>query len=273
MTTFLKAFISRMGGKKLLAERIVNVMPEHKTYVECFVGAGSVFLYKPLAPINVISDIDPFITDLYTDLISFDNLDFMEATAEDCTRERFFEMTGKAEFASAQERFRTRMLVNQLSYAGKNKCYGYDNKEKQTKRIPKFRDLKRYFTEYKDKFKHSIILNDDYRNIISHYDNEDTLIYLDPPYSNCRSSWGYKDRPSREQLKDTLKTIKGKFIMSYDNEKDNKTYFENEGFYVYNIQTKYSTKIGADGRNLMQEELLITNYPIENATERLKYVK
>ena len=269
--TKLKAFISRMGGKKLLADRIVSVMPPHETYIECFVGAGSVFLNKELASKNIISDIDPFITDLYTDLVFVDNLDFLNATAEDCTRERFFEMRDQTEFKDAKERFKNRMLVNQLSYAGKNHCYGYDDKVNQTKRIPKFRDIKRYFQGYKEKFSNATILNEDYRKVIETYDNENAFVYLDPPYSNLRSSWGYKSKPSREELCATLKKIKGKFIMSYDNEKDNKEYFENEGFFVYEIETKYSTKVGADGRNIMQKELLISNYPID--ATKLAYVK
>jgi DNA adenine methylase len=46
------------GGKSYLARRIVELMPEHETYVEPFVGGGSVLLNKPKANREVASDID-----------------------------------------------------------------------------------------------------------------------------------------------------------------------------------------------------------------------
>ena len=39
----LKTLISRCGGKSLLADRIISIMPEHNIYIEPFVGGGSIY--------------------------------------------------------------------------------------------------------------------------------------------------------------------------------------------------------------------------------------
>jgi len=56
------------GGKSKLKKRIIAEIPPHKTYVEPFVGGGSVFFAKPLAEKNVINDLDKNLINFYKDL-------------------------------------------------------------------------------------------------------------------------------------------------------------------------------------------------------------
>ena len=52
----LQPIFSRVGGKTKLSKRIIEMMPEHETYIEPFVGGGSIFFRKPLVKNNVIND-------------------------------------------------------------------------------------------------------------------------------------------------------------------------------------------------------------------------
>ena len=122
--------------------------------------------------------------------------------------------------------------------------------------------LKKDFALYKYKFDNTIILNKDYKDVIKTYDIEEALIYLDPPYSKGSKSWNYKDNPLMEDIKNTLLTIKGKFIMSYDYAEDIVKEFEKD-FNVYEIETQYSTRKCED-RCKKVKEILITNFIIDN---------
>jgi DNA adenine methylase len=46
------------GGKQLLAQRLIALMPEHRHYVEPFAGSLSVLLAKPRAQMETVNDLD-----------------------------------------------------------------------------------------------------------------------------------------------------------------------------------------------------------------------
>ncbi len=46
------------GGKTSVAERIVDLLPPHRHYVEPFAGGLSVLLAKPRAQFETVNDLD-----------------------------------------------------------------------------------------------------------------------------------------------------------------------------------------------------------------------
>lgn len=46
------------GGKQLMAQRLIALMPEHRHYVEPFAGSLSVLLAKPRAQMETVNDLD-----------------------------------------------------------------------------------------------------------------------------------------------------------------------------------------------------------------------
>jgi DNA adenine methylase len=53
------------GGKFRLAPWIIEHMPPHRSYVEPFAGAGSVFFQKPRSPCEVLNELDGNIVNVY----------------------------------------------------------------------------------------------------------------------------------------------------------------------------------------------------------------
>lgn len=54
----LAPFMKYVGGKRWLARRIIEQLPEHVCYVEPFGGMGAVLLAKPRSKVEVWNDID-----------------------------------------------------------------------------------------------------------------------------------------------------------------------------------------------------------------------
>ena len=61
----MKTPLTYYGGKQQLASRIIRLIPEHRIYVEPFLGGGAVFWSKEPSPIEVINDANGEIVNFY----------------------------------------------------------------------------------------------------------------------------------------------------------------------------------------------------------------
>lgn len=53
------------GGKAGMAQRIIDLMPEHRVYMEPFFGSGAVFFAKPPARFEIINDLNRNVTTFF----------------------------------------------------------------------------------------------------------------------------------------------------------------------------------------------------------------
>jgi DNA adenine methylase len=242
-----KPIIWRIGGKYLLKheviKHIIDAIP-FKTYIELFVGGGSVFFYKPLSEVNVINDLDPFVYNTYKSALKIKNYNF-PYTEKDNNKETFIKILNKK-----NKTFYDYEYLNKISYRGNNIDYGG--------RFPQFKYLTTHFQDYKYKLERTTILNKDFREVIKKYNKKDSLFYLDPPYSQQKKSWGYITTPSNIDILNAVNKIKGKFILSYDYSLENMKLFKDYNIYIVNI--KYASTSIKDEKIKNTKELIICNF-------------
>jgi len=204
----LKQAFGSPGGKSAVAEKIVELIPPHRIYVEPFAGGAAVFFNKPKAEVNVLNDKDPEIAFAYK-FIQNINEEKIEKLKQFklIGSESLFKSLLNLKPKNDVERFYRFMYLTRFSYNNKRKHFSASDIGKKLN-IDKFLKLK-------DKLKDVKIYNKNYREIIKEFDSKDTLFYIDPPYLNWGKSEFKFDLESWKELIETLKGIKGKFILSF----------------------------------------------------------
>ena len=207
----LRPMIARAGGKSKLKNRIINMMPKHSTYVEPFVGGGAIFLSKPSAKINVLNDKDKELIKVYN---KFKNGDGFNKCVIKPSKSRFNNILNKKNKSACDFAY-----INKLSFGSKGgtykktKCSTCSTRNRNDVGITY---QKKHQIDYKQKLKNAKIFNSDFRKIMQKYDSKETLHYLDPPY--VKNGEIYTEHGvTPKEVCDTVKKMKGKVILSYDN--------------------------------------------------------
>lgn len=114
----------------------------------------------------------------------------------------------------------------------------------------------------------------DFQKHIEKYDSKQTLFYADPPYYNHEGDYFRGNEhfglSGHQRLADTLKSIDGKFILSYyDFEGLDKLYPKDKFYWKIKEFTKATTSIKKSDGSKKGAEILIMNYqPEEKQIER-----
>ena len=140
---------------------------------------------------------------------------------------------------------------NYMDYKGKYRC-------KVLIFMDKLRDKK--FREHFDKI--TFVENMDFQEVISKYDSDKTYFYVDPPYWKTENYYSNHDfdRNDHERLALSLKSMKGKFSLSYYDFPLLSRWFSKLD-YVWEMKEFAKAAAAKSGtKQNMGEELLIMNY-------------
>ena len=248
-----------IGGKSLMAKRLIELFPPHRCYVEVFGGAGWVLFKKPYSIPNyreVYNDINGELVNMFRAIRENPDGFCREMHLLLISREVFNEFLEKnpVKLSEIQRAVRLFFLVK-ASFAGRQKhfqirtegCVG-----------PNLTTIKKTASEAHKRLRNVLIENMDFRRLIPTYDRVYTLFYLDPPYWKWKGYDYNFEKQDYLDLRDVLRKIKGKFILSLD-----ASQFIRGTFSEYNqreVITRYSCGKDPRSRGIDRTELVITNF-------------
>ncbi|AMJ41006.1 DNA adenine methylase [Anaerotignum propionicum] len=253
----MDSFIAWVGGKKLLRKEIVNRFPEDgfKKYVEVFGGAGWVLFYRDKhAEKEVYNDINSELVNL------FKNVKFHpEAVAKELeftlsAREVFeqYKMADVSQMTEIQRAARYLYLIK-LSYGATVRSFGCRARETVDLDV---------LHKVKKRLDGVLIENKSFAKLIPSQDREGTLFYCDPPYHNTEKYYDTGEDVFNEEmhilLRDTLKGIKGKFILSYNDDEFIRELYKD--FVIEEVERSNNLKLVMGDGDARYKELIIKNF-------------
>lgn len=260
---YLNSFISWIGGKKSSRDIIIPRFPMfYEKYIEVFGGGGWILFGKP--PGNdheIFNDANSNISNLFYcvrehsgELI--EKLRYVLNCREDFERIKHI-INEKAEIGDIQRAANFYQLIR-YSYA--SGCDSYGGKpHSMWSNFPLIEQASRRLQKV-------IIENKDFEKLISAQDSEMSFFYCDPPYFSTESYYnnvGFTGA-DHERLRDTLKKISGKFLLSYNDCPAIRELYQ--GYEMYSYERLNNIRQRFDGGSMFNE-LLIANYDLN---ERLK---
>lgn len=210
-----------VGGKTRLVNWIIEQLPEHTTYVEPFGGSASVLLNKPRSRIEVYNDLDRDVAQFFE--IARKRPDELAGWVRRTPYSEELHSEWASAFYSGERpddpvaRAGRFLFLRYTQYAGKYE--GPSGFKRDTARI-RVGDSAVWPTVPKriDKVCRRLqgvsIQDRHFREVIEHYDGEDTVFYCDPPYLNKEGSYLVDDF-EHDELADVLADIDGHALVSY----------------------------------------------------------
>lgn len=255
--------IKWVGGKRILRKDIIPLIPKCDCYVEVFGGAGWVLFGKESKDhkVEVYNDINSEVTNFFkvvrNDYDEFEKyFNYMLVSREEFEKLKFQDVS---KLTDMQKAFRFWYMLK-YSYGGRKNTlsdysFGYSTQRKAPLPIKQKELIDKCYERLQGVF----IENLSYEILIKKYDNANTIFFLDPPYLCKGKFYGENefDKEKHIQLKNLLSTIKGKWILTVNDDE-----FFRELYKEFNIQdTEVNYSSGnATGGSGKRKELIITNY-------------
>lgn len=252
----MNSFISWIGGKKLLRNKILSEFPEKssfKRYIEVFGGAGWVlFSSDKHAKTEVYNDVNGNLVNLFRCVKYHPEALQKELEFTLMSREQFFDAKEQMEIrglTDIQRAARFYILIKE-SFGSCMRTFAVCSKN--------IKSAIDYISKVSKRLDTVVIENQDFERILKTYDRKDSLFYLDPPYYEAEKY--YPDRFMQEdhmRLKESLSKVEGKFILSYNDDEYVRELYKN-----YNIVEieRISNMVKNEQRKPRYRELLIKNY-------------
>lgn len=243
----MNSFISWIGGKKLLRNKIIEQFPEeYDRYVEVFGGAGWVLFAKEKKGIEVYNDINSDLVNLYKCVKYHPEALQKELDGILMSRELFqdaiWETRGLTDIQKAVRFF----VAIKESFGSKMETFGLRPKDMKASV-----DFLKIASE---RLNTVVIENRDFDKLIQSYDRSSTLFYLDPPYYKTERYYqgGFKTE-DHKRLREALRNIRGKFILSYNDCLEIRELYQ--GYEIIEVDRNNNLATGK-----RYKELIIKNY-------------
>jgi len=245
------------AGKKRLADRLVALLPAHKTYVEPFAGSAAVLFAKDPADTEVINDADPEIAQAFR-LIKrltrkqIEQLQGMKWTGDEATFKRLIDASPTDDVGKLH-RF---LYLTHFSYGKlRGKSFNPGSHGVPARTVDRIE-------AFAPRLKNVRIYGGDYATVVKKYDGPDTVFFFDPPYLGYNVDVGEGDFDEERFFK-VLKSLKGKFLLTYGVRGKLPALVKDAGFAIRRIRTPRSIRSmrGVGGSSVLTQ-LVVANYEL-----------
>ena len=260
----MRSPIKWVGGKSKSIKYLLPLIPSHEGYVEVFGGAGWLLFAKSPSKWEVINDLDENLSNFWIVLKEKEN-EFIDSFK--------YEVISRSIFNKYKEIYKNKTYINNIDKAhilyyllkagtGASLPDGGGCGFGKSKGVSRLRldKLPNDIVQAHNRLLNVTIECQDFRDIMSYYDAENTFFYLDPPYRDTsRSSYPVGKFTDKDyyDLSNLCKNLKGKFLLSINDDDFIKNLFSD--FNIRHINIPYSGSNQKKGRK-NYPELIITNY-------------
>lgn len=209
----IKITYKQYGGKSSIAKWIVSHFPEHKIYLEPFCGSCSVLFSKPKSFIEIVNDLDNRIINMFNQMrerpeqlaallwaTPYSSANWRDASVSD----------------DALEDARLLLAQGVQFYCGNGNTSTWAIDKCIAKHKPKPEVWADWFSRILPaaaRLRSVQILHEDAINAIKRvYQQDETLIYVDPPYFGHEKE--YRFGVDYQNMVDVLKSAKSKVVVS-----------------------------------------------------------
>lgn len=259
----IKSPIKWVGGKSKLINKLEPIIPEHRTYVEVFGGAGWLLFGKEPSRVEILNDFDSNLMNFWS-VVQNAKDQFLESMKYTLVSRELFN-TYKIkyknnDFDDAIERAKIFYYLVNAGFASdmKNPVFGTKSQSRNGLRPEQIEVA--IEIAYK-RLQKVTIENKSFEHIFKIYDNEETFFYLDPPYRKTKQyAVGKFTDEQYKVLSECCKNAKGQWMMTINDDEYIKELFKD--FNIMNHEVFYSVCKTDNGRTNFKE-LIITNYDIK----------
>lgn len=253
----MNSFTGWIGGKKLLRLEIVQRFPEKiGRYIEVCGGAGWVMFHREKhADMEIYNDVNSNLVNLFR---------CVKYHCPELQRELSFMLNSREMFEDFKAQFLMKGLTDiqrasrffmllKTSYGSNGRSYGCIKKNISV--------VVEYLKDIEKRLSKVIIENKDFEDLIRVYDKPDALFYVDPPYYGTEGYYQGEFTPADHvRLNETLKSIKGKFLLSYNDCDFTRGLYKD--FIIEEVSRQHNLKSRYADMDHKYNELLIRNYTL-----------
>ena len=211
-----KGFLSWIGGKSRLSDRIIPLIDDHTCYCEVFAGGAWLLFKKPQSQSEVINDINIELVTLYR-VVQIHLDEFIRYFRWILvSRDEFdrFKNENPDTLTDIQRAVRFYYLIK-TSYGARIHKPIFGTSTTRHPRLNLLR-IEEELSAAHLRLQRVVIERLPYQDLINRYDRPHTFFYLDPPYYGCEDYYGKNifEKEDFSRLNEQLEQIKGRFIMS-----------------------------------------------------------
>lgn len=262
--------ISWVGGKKALREEVVqHFLFYYENYIEVFGGGGWVLFYKPKRrDFEVYNDANSLLVNLYRCIQS-------RRKAKRLKNLLRYSLNSREEFDRMRRALEWKLPMSDVRRAAYfYQVIRYSYSSGLTSFASQPHDIRSDFPlidQATARLAEVVIENADFQRLIRHYDRPASLFYCDPPYHNSEQFYhnigGFTEK-DHIRLRDTLLSIEGKFLLSYNDDGFIRGLYDHKNIHMLELKRLHNMRQRFEG-GAEFPELLIANYDLNDPSQLL----